>query len=498
MFAPNLPANSTVEAELVAAKEAHDQLKSRYDQYIRKLERLKPELDASRRYLLIMNQLNPHEKANAPKKPQGSLSQDLPVHILQLIFEIAVSFNKKEWIRTALSISQVCQTWRTVALRTSLLWSQIDISMSSDVEVVENLVKLLMERTQSKTPDITISDVLFPVSGVTQPVAEFMGACHLNSFKHIGTLRFRPLLSEDAIHLTHPVFGYATGLFSGGPLDRLVINCQKASATAMSELVLVDLISNFHTAKHISLVRVHDVVFGGEISLFSLQLQQLRRPIIVSSMASLSRLRQLTLVDVSFFNEPDQEDVILPYLETLVVDNCKNAPWDWIVTPSLKNCYIYTEDPNTTDTTSYTVYLCRTPSIRSLLVRLWPETFRLLAEALPNLEFLDISGYYQGLYRWKTIDLLSPPFPALAIIRINLTYSHWISLDDFEQLVRARCLPSGGGLQRTAELHIADSFERLKIASWRMSRYMNDCTMRLARESNWAKGVASIEMKWTK
>jgi hypothetical protein len=474
--------------EFNAAKETYCRLKSRYEQYLRKLERLKPEIEASRRYLLILKQsISSHENDNLIKSTE-SLAQRCPTHVWRIIFELVVCSSSKESLRMAIYISHVCQAWRTIALQTPSLWSRIDISMMTDVKTVEEMQGSLVKRLKSKSADVTLKGILLPTSGVTQPVIEFMEACKLHSFHQIGTLQFQPIVSDDAIQLTHPAFRY-----SRGPLERLIIKCHSISKTATKELVLSELWSNFPTVKHISLIKVHDVIFGAPIPLTSLLLQQLQRQVRASQIALLTRLIELTLVEVAFFSDAFQF-ITLPYLETLITDNCINTPWSRIITPNIKNCYIYNE---TLATSNFADYVCRSPTLQRLVAPLTKDAFRRVAVALPNLEFLDIAGYYQGLFRWRDLQLSSPPFPRLSTIRINLTYDQVLSLKEFEEIVKARCLP-GPGLRRLADLHVADSVEKMEVAPWRNSKYLKKCTQTMHRDRGWEKGVISIEMKWLK
>jgi hypothetical protein len=115
-------------------------------------------------------------------------------------------------------------------------------------------------------------------------------------------------------------------------------------------------------------------------------------------------------------------------------------------------------------------FICRHPSIRNLqfLTVINELQFKDIAKSLVNLRVLLIGGFIDGLFKEIDPDVPFPPFPKLKKLTFDL-----ISLKDFEQLLKIRCLPrepsDTNKTQRILDLGISCQTSELNSVPWRQS-----------------------------
>ncbi|KIM24412.1 hypothetical protein M408DRAFT_233445, partial [Serendipita vermifera MAFF 305830] len=127
---------NTINEEVERARHAHEALVQKYQEQIRTLEATQSQLHASKRSLDILVAQQPAQLAEA-ERLSGLIHpiRRLPSDILQYLFESAYSAKDKEdRFFAALTLSQVCQRWRAIALNTPRLWCYIDYVFQDGID----------------------------------------------------------------------------------------------------------------------------------------------------------------------------------------------------------------------------------------------------------------------------------------------------------------------------------------------------------------------------
>jgi hypothetical protein len=164
----------------------------------------------------------------------------------------------------------------------------------------------------------------------------------------------------------------------------------------------------------------------------------------------------------------------MPELRVLVVEEVANFPWDRMSAPLLGVVQTWNED------VSVMAFLCRHPSIYRLHYpgNIGVTQFKDIAKAMVNLDSLLLGGGFEGLFREIDPDIPFPPFPKLKTLELDTTYSYsHLSLQDFEQLMRLRCLPRQPldemEFEMVSLLSIHVAIEDFDSAPWRRSSLLD-------------------------
>jgi hypothetical protein len=158
----------------------------------------------------------------------------------------------------------------------------------------------------------------------------------------------------------------------------------------------------------------------------------------------------------------------MPELRVLVVEDVANFPWDCISAPLLGVVETWQ------DGDGVTAFLCRHPSIHRLHYsgQFGVTQIKGIAKALVNLNSLLLANGFEGLFREIDPDIPFPLFPKLRTLELDTQSSH-LSLQDFEQLVRLRCLPrqplDKPEFETISSLSIRLPKDNLDSAPWRQS-----------------------------
>lgn len=133
-----------------------------------------------------------------------------------------------------------------------------------------------------------------------------------------------------------------------------------------------------------------------------------------------SSLKHLELVDASIFSSTWAETLRFPQLALLYYDN---------------------------DVTEvFKTFVASHPSLEVLDCDTNQEDLIFFADALPQLHSIFISSSYDVISNWRMFGLRNVPFPFLRTIVLGCEEDY--SLQDFENIVRSRCLPMEHSLSR--------------------------------------------------
>jgi len=180
-------------------------------------------------------------------------------------------------------------------------------------------------------------------------------------------------------------------------------------------------------------------------------------------------LQELIIKGKIFDMEQFAQDIVLPKLTLLTIISVNGFPWDRISTPLLR----------TMETSDYSdsarAFLCRHPSIWHLiyLTSINELGFKDIAKSMVNLRSLLIRGFIDGLFREIDSDIPFPPFPKLGKLTLDHRFNPNISLENFERLLKIRCLPrepsDTNKTQRILKLMIYLRSKELDSVPWRQS-----------------------------
>lgn len=192
-------------------------------------------------------------------------------------------------------------------------------------------------------------------------------------------------------------------------------------------------------------------------------------------------LQELVVTWTRFDVEPFVQDIVMPELRFLVVEESLNFPWDNISAPLLGVVEIDTYDDRDVPIS----FLCRHPSIHRLqysyLISI--TGFKEIAKAMVNLNSLCLRGSFKGLFREIDPDIPFPPFPKLKTLELFYQSPSDLSLQDFEQLMRVRCLPQQSLDKKEIEtislLTIHLETDELDSAPWRRSSLLDHVQQRV-------------------
>jgi hypothetical protein len=189
--------------------------------------------------------------------------------------------------------------------------------------------------------------------------------------------------------------------------------------------------------------------------------------------------------------EPFTQDIVLPRLTLLTISSVNGFPWDRISTPLLRT--VETGD----NSDSARAFLCRHPSIHTLRYFLINEPgFKDIAKSMVNLKRLVISGFIDGLFKEIDPDVPFPPFPNLIELTLDQLFMPPISLEDFEQLLKIRCLPREPSdpimALRILELVIYLRTIELNSVPWRQSALLSHVQLTVEK---WGHEEANCKVK---
>lgn len=359
-----------------------------------------------------------------------------PADVLRVIFEWAVLGGTTQMCKTAFNLSQVCRQWRSIAHDTPVIWNHISIPETNSTSNIPALWKHLVSKIRLVPPKFTFKIWSYPAQYEDDEVEDEHEALNIitqninfNDCNRIGLLRF-----ETPAKLTSHLIN--CDIDCQVVIDRIEVSIEGASRHIPS-WDLVAFLRQFEAVVSLRVTGASQVIAGETTkldTLTTLELIEVGSTALVAKLAQFRNLRTLELSSVDFTKETLTQDVILEALEILKIDTFESVPWQRIQTPRLANLLAVGEKPVHNDILSF---LKRNRTVRHVLASICEDQFKTFALAAPNLESLEISSYFQGLYDWETIDLNAPPFPRLHTLVI-IGYET-LNLDHFDKLLTSRC-----------------------------------------------------------
>jgi hypothetical protein len=336
-------------------------------------------------------------------------------------------------------------------------------------DLIDNL-RSFMERVKERvgtTPvNVRIRDVTSSLS--SQFKAAFMECMDLRYFKTVATLEYRLVSPQDIILLRYPPFSDQTA-----NVKKLIITKQLYNLVP-PEWNLAGVLGPYPKLEFIQLDGLGVVTFEALNtlpSLHRLHILNMKALHVPRCLAQHSQLQELVIRGKEFDMEHSTQDIVLPKLTHLTISSVNGFPWDRISTPLLRTIDIDTRY----NSDSARAFLCRHPAIHTLqyLTPINEAGFKDIAKSMVNLRSLLIGGFIDGLFKEIDSDIPFPPFPKLKMLIIDQVFTPPISLEDFEQLLRIRCLPcepsDTNKTHRISDLAIALRTIELNSVRWRQS-----------------------------
>jgi len=354
-----------------------------------------------------------------------------PGDIIRLIFECAAYSEESQLFAVATTLSHVCRRWRAIALSISGLWNQVNVSMKLDlIDNLRSFMERVKERVGTTPVNVRIRDV---TSGLASQAA-FMECMDLRYFKTIATLEYRLISPQDILLLLGPHFSS-----QAANVKQFIILSPRKHVN-LRAWNMAQLLGPSPNIESIRLDGLGVAVFEGLTTLPSLRrlrILNMEAPGLPRFLAQHSQLQELVIRGKRFDMEQFAQDIVLPGLTLMTIDSVNGFPWDRVSTPVLRN--VETDD----DSDSARAFLCRHSSIHTLryLTPLNELGFKDIAKSMVNLRSLLIGGSIDGLFKEIDPNVPFPPFPKLKKLALNQLFTPPISLEDFEQLLKIRCLP---------------------------------------------------------
>ena len=446
------------------AKEVHGRIQTRHDSLVRELEAAQSELNISHNYLVTLEQ-----QLKTLQEEDHNLAgllhpiRQCPEDIIRLIFECAAYSEESPLFAVATALSHVCRRWRAIALSISGLWSRIDVSMKLDL--IDNL-RSFMERVKERVGTTPVNVRIWDVTSGLASQAAFMECMDLRYFKTIATLEYRLVSSQDVLLLREPPFSDQTA-----NVKKLIITKELPNLVP-PEWSLARVLGPFPRLEFIQLDGLGVVTFEALNtlpSLHRLHILNMKALHVPRCLAQHLQLQELVITGKEFDMEQFTQDIVLPKLTLLTINSVNGFPWDRISTPLLRTMEMGVNSD------SARAFLCRHPAIHTLryLTPINEAGFKDTAKSMVNLRSLLIGGFIDGLFKEIDPDIPFPPFPKLKMLVIDQLFTAPISLEDFEQLLRIRCLPQEPSdtnkTHRISDLAIAFRTIELNSARWRQS-----------------------------
>lgn len=406
----------------------------------------------------------------------------LPVELLQAIFKSTVSTSQNK-ILAAVVLSSVCIRWREVALTTPQLWNTI-----RTIPFVDSgqFWACMIPRMKSLP---LILHLKYP--------NEAEMACLENW--HLVNILCKLTLEVDA----PATISLALKTLFNEPYTILedfciaISNENEDDLVGSLEIAYQDLLGIFPNLTRFR-IRSDDPLFfhpSPSSTLSTLILEEAREVDFYSLIRLFPSLKTLVLHYVQFV-EPDlQTNIPRSGLKELELCDTPIFSSDWaqgMHFPGLISLY-YNGD--TTD--MFKQFVVSHTTLEVLDCHSTIHDMTLFAESLPHLRSIFLSSSYEIVTNWKETNLKAPPFPSLQVLVIDSN----CTLQQFEDIVRARCLPMDHPLSRleqpspTVELRIPIGEQGVENPLWSQHELALSADRKIFPYWN-VEGVCFVALRW--
>lgn len=420
---------NTINEEVERARHAHEALVQKYQEQIRTLEATQSQLHASKRSLDILVAQQPAQLAEA-ERLSGLIHpiRRLPSDILQYLFESAYSAKDKEdRFFAALTLSQVCQRWRAIALNTPRLWCYIDYVFQDGIDP-ESFWGWVIPRVKAVPADIVLHE-LNPDKGAT------VDACGLSRIRTIQSLTLRTYISEDfSCILPAPI---SLPMANDGS-----ISIHYDTVAPHPTLDMGNILSTLPPISKLTLDAGCELRITPTISLQNLtflRLEYLEEVDISTILLLCTSLLHLRLESILETPTAATAPATSHSLQTLQFRSVEDDQW-W---PLALSCPDLTALHHGDDNFEECLpFLESHPSIVTLDTSANDSWVTRAIAIAPQIQYLTLeASELHLLCEWQASEQSRLAFPSLKQLQVSII-GEPLSIVDFERIVRTRCLPT--------------------------------------------------------
>ena len=346
----------------------------------------------------------------------------LPVELLRAIFEAAMDIAESK-LKMAVKLSHVCRQWRDIALDAPRLWSQVSLRPSANsnsfwAEIIPRM----------KTIPATVH-----IEGIKERHIPLLETWRLSTIPNIEKLTLGSSHALTAYSIYESLFSLPYM-----PLKELTIVMEgDVDVLGEEELFQNVQMGHFPSLLKLAIKGIGFVSFGPAPSptittlildgVDGLDMQQVLQ---------FRQLETLKLIRVIFCEPISLEGLVSPTIRFLQLGASPlfHEPWAAALKfPELHS--LYTDDhPNDL----FVAFVMSHPTIKELDCVINEGQLAVYAAALPALTSLYIAPPFDEFVDWMEAGMSSAPFPSLKV----LILADETTLEEFEEVVCARCLPS--------------------------------------------------------
>jgi hypothetical protein len=410
-----------------------------------------------------------------------------PSDILQIIFEWAVHFSDVGPYQdafdlarqtSATAISHVCRRWRSVALRTPLLWCYIDVPMGRSIQSTLWYWERATGRIRGYPSYIRIAWSKTP--RLVNEVRDVITIAKLCPLKVCRLLILELYNENDILDILTPTFS-----LSIGQLDKVIIN-YRFNSTGLSIWSLRDLLQKFPAVPSVELYPFQTNCTGTAQfpTLQHLYFRYMPQPSILDICHAFPALETLCILRIKYPIQARRR-IVLPKMTHLIL-----GPFDdgWMTNLSCPK--LQTLDHRGTLSESLLAFIERHTTLMTLKFYKIKEGLTALAIVAPQITSLSFGrGVSTPLWDWKKVGLDQAPFTVLKHLILE-DQNASISLSLFESLLSTRCLPHQYHSDKSScpppleTLQVGFSQVSFRTCPWWLKDY---CSLRLKTETTHGK-----------
>jgi len=386
-----------------------------------------------------------HRPATRPKSMEFGKSpiKQCPTDIMQAIFEwstIEPKGNIGNQSKMALALSQVCRLWRFIALETPTLWYSVILNLNQPRHLLEAYWNEAMRRVKGVPMQVTVVPGRSKIRE-TLPI-------NFHKVKSLEALNFS-FRSVKAPNIIAEMYAVASRFQELVDLEFEVPACPIHVLRVMTSVPILTTSSwrcDSWLAKWPAVTRVELVCPGDVTFSNTLPLPYVKEVLLHSSkticirqvVEAFPNVEKFLLMDADVPNNSIR--INIPSLITLKISSKVKLLWKSISCPKIRELSI----PCGPIPTSFLDFLQSHRSITTLeLPAIEGNMLRRIALLAPQLINLQVHGIavVELCYNWLGAGLTAPAFPFVTQMVIVDTEAQ-LTLQSFESLVQARCLPS--------------------------------------------------------
>jgi hypothetical protein len=352
-----------------------------------------------------------------------------PDEILGVIFELTMPYSHGQIMRQSVRLSSVCQRWRSVALDTPRLWSDIVFDLSKPSESQRFLRACILPRLRQVQSRIRIE-------AINSNSISALRECGLQDIPVIGTLELMVSTPADVQHLFGPNFCPPVGALT--TLSIISIGVLPATQQKLTNHDILRLVARFPPFYKLATFRLPNLTFPVAVTnpnITELDVSNLGQVDILRLLQCFPRLQHMTIRNAMLVADDMQSMCRIPFVESIrLVYTTREAWMERAFFPKL------TTIRHASGSEAFRTFLSRHPSITELDSILPGDEIISFATVAVQLEKIYLTPPLETFY--LSLDGSSQVlFPSLKYLVIIEYGPYKLTLADFEAVVLARCLP---------------------------------------------------------